>query len=47
MEAVGAVEAVEVIKKPGILIRLIKAIKCKSKCCSGSSCQIGDYEDKE
>ena len=42
MEVVGA----EVAKRPSLIIRIIKAIKCKFKCCSGSSCQIGDYDEK-
>jgi hypothetical protein len=29
------------------LIALIKALKCKSKCCSGSSCQLGDYQEPD
>lgn len=36
----------EITSRPSLLIRLIKAIKCKWSCCSGSSCQIGDYDEK-
>jgi len=35
----------EVLTRPSLIIRIIKAIKCKFKCCSGSSCQLGEYDE--
>ena len=32
-------------KKAKLIVRIIKAIKCRCKCCSGSSCQVGDYSE--
>lgn len=29
------------------IITLLKALKCKSTCCSGSSCQFGDYQEPD
>ena len=34
----------EVIKKLPLILRIIKAIRCKFKCCSGSSCELGQEE---
>jgi len=36
----------EIASRPSLIVRLLKAIKCKMTCCSGSSCQFGDYEEK-
>ncbi len=32
----------ELVKK---IISVIKALKCKFKCCSGTSCQLGEYPE--
>ena len=40
METIGE----EILSRPSLIVRIIKAIKCKFKCCSGSSCQVGEYE---
>lgn len=36
----------EIVKKLPLIIRAIQAIKCKFKCCSGSSCQMGEYDEE-
>ena len=36
----------EVVKKLPLIIRIIKHIKCKFKCCSGSQCQLGEYDEE-
>jgi hypothetical protein len=35
----------EIITKPSLLVKILKAIKCKMTCCSGSSCQVGEYQE--
>jgi len=42
METIGE----EILSRPSLIVRIIKAIKCKFKCCSGSSCVVGEYEEK-
>lgn len=36
----------EIISRPSLLLRIIKAIRCKMSCCSGSSCQLGEFDEK-